>query len=80
MSLDYQEAIPVGSVREEYDYLAAHPCPLCGGQWKIRVQALLQDARGRHCDRVDAVCRQCGERKFFLFDIESLFAKKKAGI
>lgn len=79
MSLDYHGAIPVDSVREEHDYLAAHPCSLCGGQWKIRVQALLQDACGRHYDRVDVVCRQCGARKIFLFDIESLFAKKKAG-
>ncbi len=78
MSLDYHGTVPVGSVRDEHDYLAAHPCPLCGGQWRIRMQALLQDARGRHFDRVDVVCRQCGERRIFFFDIEALFTKKKA--
>lgn len=77
MSFDYREAIPVSSIREEYDYLAAHPCPLCGGRWKVRVQALLVGAQGRHYDRVDVVCSQCGKRTVFLFDIQSLFAKQK---
>ncbi|MBC7260370.1 MAG: hypothetical protein H5T63_00020 [Chloroflexi bacterium] len=77
MSLDYREAIPVSSIREEHDYLAAHPCPSCGGRWKIRVQALLVEAQGRHYDRVDVICSQCGERKVFLFDIQSLFTKQK---
>ena len=78
MPLDYNAAIPVNSIREEYDYLAAHPCPRCGGRWKVRVQALLHDAQGRHYDRVDVACSQCGERTVFLFDIQSLFTKQKA--
>nr|MBC7244338.1 hypothetical protein [Chloroflexota bacterium] len=77
MSIDYNGAIPVNSVNEEHNYLAAHPCPVCGGQWKIRIQALLQDAHGWHYDRVDVICRQCGERKAFLFDIHALFTKER---
>ncbi|MGQ9493613.1 MAG: hypothetical protein ACUVR2_07600 [Anaerolineae bacterium] len=78
MPSDYSDAIPVKSVYEEHIYLAMHPCPVCGGRWKIRVQALLQDAQGRHYDRVDVICRQCGERKAFLFDVHALFTKQKA--
>jgi hypothetical protein len=73
MSLDYSTAIPVHSVVEEHGHIAAHPCS-CNGQWRVILQALLKGAQGRHYDRVDAVCRKCGARRTFLFDISSIFA------
>jgi len=75
MSLDYGAAVLVNSVAEEHTYIAAHPCP-CGGRWRVRLQALLKGAKGRHYDRVDAICRQCGEYRTFLFDISPVFAKQ----
>ena len=75
MSLDYGAAVLVNSVAEEHTYIAAHPCS-CGGRWRVRLQTLLKGAKGRHYDRVDAVCRQCGEHRTFLFDISSVFAKQ----
>ena len=77
MAVDYSTAVPVNSVSDEHAYIAAHPCPTCGGRWRLRVQALLKGAQGRHYDRVDAICRQCGCRRTFLFDISPVFAKRQ---
>ncbi len=71
MVLDYGEAIHISSVPEEYEYISTHPCPMCGGRWKVRMQALLADSQGHHYDRVDVICRQCRRRQAFLFDIDS---------
>jgi len=70
MSLDYGTAIAVNSIAEEHKYIAAHPCS-CKGRWQVSVQALLKGARRRHYDRVDVICRQCGQQRTFLFDISS---------
>ena len=73
MPLDYSEAVSVNGIPDEYAYLSAHPCPSCGGRWKVRMQALLKDAQGHHYDRIDVICRQCNFCKAFLFDIHSFF-------
>ncbi len=73
MAQYYGEAIRVTSMSDEYEYISAHPCPNCGGRWKVRMQALLKDAQGRHYDRVDVICRQCKRCQAFLFDIDSFF-------
>ncbi len=73
MTLNYGEAVCVACASEEYDYIRAHACPSCGGRWKVRMQALLKDADGHHYDRVDVICRQCGQRRAFLFDIDAFF-------
>jgi hypothetical protein len=70
---DFGEAVPVSRVSDEYAYISAHRCPVCGGRWKVRMQALLKDAQGRHYDRVHVICRQCATRKAFLFDINPFF-------
>jgi formate dehydrogenase maturation protein FdhE len=75
---DYAEAVPVSSVSDEYAYISAHPCPVCGAPWKVRMQALLKDAQGHHYDRVHVTCCQCARHKAFLFDINSLFADCQA--
>jgi len=75
MPLDYGAAVLVNSIVEEHSYLAAHPCS-CSGRWRVHTQALLKDAKGRHYDRVDVICRQCGEQRTFLFDISPFFAKR----
>lgn len=75
MSLDYGTAVLVGSVAEEHRYIAAHRCS-CDGRWRVCVQALLKGDKGQHYDRVDAVCRQCGQRRTFLFDISPIFAQR----
>jgi hypothetical protein len=74
MVLNYSEAAPVNSVAEEYKYIAAHPCPVCGGQWRVRMQALLEDAQGHHYDRLAVVCQQCNRGHAFLFGIDALFS------
>ena len=77
MAIDYNEAVCVTCVSEEYEYLSAHPCPICGGRWKVRMQALLKDAEGRHYDHVDVICRQCRRRQAFLFDVGSLLPSSR---
>jgi hypothetical protein len=74
---DYSEAIPVSRVSDEYAYVSAHPCPICGGRWRIRMQALLKDAQGRHYDRVHVICCQCATRKAFLFDVSSVLQGRR---
>jgi hypothetical protein len=73
MVLDYGEAIRINCVSEEHEYISAHPCPICGGRWRVRMQALLADSQGHHYDRVDVICRQCRRRQAFLFDIDRFF-------
>jgi len=73
MVVNYSEAVPVVSVAQEYKYVAAHSCPTCGGQWKMRAQALLEDAQGHHFDRLAVVCQQCNRGHAFLFGIDALF-------
>ena len=70
---DYSEAIPVSRVSDEYAHISAHRCPVCDGRWKVRAQALLKDAQGRHYDRIDVICQQCAARKAFLFDVSAVF-------
>jgi len=70
-------ALPVNSVSEEYAHIAGHPCPACGGAWKVSVQALLQDEAARHLDSIEVVCRRCSRRQTFVFDISSWFGKQQ---
>jgi len=70
---DYSEAVPVSCVLDEYAYISARTCPVCGGRWKVLRQALLKDAQGRHYDRIHVICCRCATRKAFLFDIGSFF-------
>ncbi len=76
---DYNEAVAVNRISDEYAYISVRPCPVCGGRWKVRMQALLQDAQGRHYDQLDVMCSQCGARKAFLFDIGSVFEQYPHG-
>lgn len=69
-------ALPVNSVSEEYAHIAGHPCPACGGAWKVTVQTLLQDEAARHLDRIEVVCRQCSRRQTFVFNIDAWFRKQ----
>lgn len=67
------EAIKVGSILEEYAFLSRQKCS-CGGAFKNEAQALLE-AGGKHYDRLDVRCPQCGTARSFLFDINAFFGK-----
>jgi hypothetical protein len=74
MVLNYSEAVAVNSIAEEYRYIAARSCPVCGGRWQVRVQALVEDAQGHYYDRLAVVCQQCNRGHAFLFGVDALFA------
>jgi hypothetical protein len=72
MTIDFNEAVSVTAVPEEYAFIAAHPCPICSGDWKVRQQELVVDAEGCSYDRLDVVCRRCKRRQVFLFRVAFL--------
>jgi len=63
-------AIPVGSVKEERDYISLQLCP-CGGTYRRKLQAVFEEKR---LDRVETVCNNCGATRVFWFDISSFFS------
>jgi hypothetical protein len=65
-------AIPVDSVAEEYQHLDRQGCA-CGGRYRPRFQALLEDDAGHRYDRLEAECARCGARRTFLFDISAFY-------
>jgi hypothetical protein len=79
MSFDFNLAVPVSCVAEEYEHVAAHPCERCGHAWQVRMQALVRDGEGRHYDRVDVVCPRCDSCEAFLFDLSTFFPSTQKG-
>ncbi|MFQ5413196.1 MAG: hypothetical protein ACE5E6_01935, partial [Phycisphaerae bacterium] len=56
----------------EYRYVAQQRCASCGGRLAEDGQALFEQA-GRSYDVVHTVCRSCGGRADFTFDISSFY-------
>ncbi len=77
MKNDLEQAIPVNSIAEEYDLIAAEGCP-CGASFQVVRQSLLQRS-GRPYDLLEATCPQCRRQRQFLFDIGSFFGQPAAG-
>jgi len=73
MEIDFDQAIPVEGIAQEYDLVAARRCE-CQGRFRVTVQRLLFHA-DRPYDLLEAVCQQCGRRERFLFDIGSFFGR-----
>ncbi len=76
--LDWDRAIPVDSVQQEYALIAARRCE-CEGRFRVVRQALLFQ-QGRPYDLLEAICRQCGRSERFLFDIGRFFKTDEESI
>ena len=76
MPVDEQvpQAVVVGSIAEEYDYIEQQRCPHCGGQYRVVQQSLL-DRLGHPYDGIQVVCKGCDAGEAFLFDIASFFGQ-----
>jgi len=67
------EGASVGSISEEYTFLAEHRCN-CGGEWAIISQ---KTGRGGDCERIDilhACCMECESRCDFVFAFNGVHA------
>jgi len=79
--MDFEFAIAVASVEEEYRTIADAPCVRCGGRLMTQKQSLLTDEKtGRHYDLVETVCVMCGTSGEFLFDINAFFGHRAKSI
>jgi len=69
-----ETAMPVESVEQEYQWLAAHTC-VCGywGQLRVQRQVLIEGDDGRHYDLLETKCTACGKEYSFYFDVTKLF-------
>lgn len=72
--INVSQVIKVGSLPEEYAYLAKQRCA-CGGTFTREAQALLEIG-GKKCDQLSVRCQKCGTEKRFLFDISSFFGRR----
>jgi hypothetical protein len=68
MEIDPGQAIPVQSVRQEYEIVAMKRCD-CEGQFQVVRQSLLVH-EGSHYDLLEVACRQCARQGSFLFRLE----------
>ena len=68
---DFEHAIPVNSVPEEYEYLRRQRCT-CGGAFKFAGQALYEH-QGRSFDVLHVRCEKCGAARDYTFDINSFY-------
>ena len=79
--MNFDFAIAVVSVEEEYRTIAETRCLRCGGRLMTRKQSLLTDAKtDKHYDLVETVCVMCGTPREFLFDINSFFGNRAKSI
>jgi hypothetical protein len=64
----------VSEVREEYAYIQEQACDKCGlkAMYKLEIQRLVE-SRGFPCDELDCVCKECGAKKTFVFDVSKIF-------
>jgi hypothetical protein len=69
---DYATAVPVTTIDEEYDYVAAQVCPECGGGYAVTAQSLDFDDAGTPFDILHAQCQSCGAERDFYFDVSAL--------
>ena len=76
--MNFDFAIAVSSVEEEYRTISETRCLRCGGRLLSRKQTLLTDDKtNKHYDQVETACVMCGTPREFLFDINSFFGKSR---
>jgi hypothetical protein len=69
---DFDTAIPVTTIDEEYSYVAEQACPECGGAYAVAEQSLVFDDAGTPFDILHAQCENCGAERDFFFDVSGL--------
>jgi hypothetical protein len=69
---DFDTAIPVTTIDEEYSYVAEQACPECGGAYAVAEQSLVFDDAGTPFDILHAQCENCGAERDFFFDVSAL--------
>jgi hypothetical protein len=72
--VDKSEPIKVGSIPEEYSYIASLRCDRCGDAYRVVRQSLLVGGTVP-MDAIEIICRTCEQEKHLLFDIASFFGK-----
>lgn len=69
-----EQAVSVNSIREEYDYIRAHPCE-CGGAWDRQRQALIFSDEKIPFDQISVKCHSCARDGEFWFNCSTFFGK-----
>lgn len=72
--MSFEDARPVNSIREEYEYIATQKCE-CGGAWQRVRQALVMDPESVPHDQITVQCEQCSKPQEYWFNISSFFGK-----
>jgi catechol 2,3-dioxygenase-like lactoylglutathione lyase family enzyme len=68
--------LKVGSVAEEYAYIAGLACSKCGGPYKVVRQSLDAPRHGTPMDVIEIICLNCGQSGSLYFDLSSFFNKQ----
>jgi hypothetical protein len=68
--------LKVGSVGEEYAYIAGLTCSKCGGRYNVVRQSLDAGRDRAPRDVIEIVCLSCGQSGSLYFDISSFFSKQ----
>jgi len=76
MNTEFNSAIIVDSVEEEYNYIRQIVCEQCElkGTLKLELQSLIFE-NNKPFDKLDCVCQNCGAKKSVIFDISNFFGK-----
>jgi len=76
MNTDFNSAIKVDSIEEEYKYIQQISCEQCEikGSFKLELQSLLFEKNIPY-DKLDCKCQNCGAKKNVIFDISNFFGK-----
>ncbi|HDR06145.1 MAG TPA: hypothetical protein ENN88_00770 [Candidatus Coatesbacteria bacterium] len=69
---DFDTAVPVTTIDEEYQYVYDQVCPMCGGRYEVTEQSLVFDEDGVPYDILHAKCGGCGAERDFYFDVSAL--------
>lgn len=73
LAKDFENAIVVDSVAEEYTIIETKKCD-CGGSLKVQMQSLVEHSN-KHYDVLHCECDHCKNSVEFVFDINSFFGK-----
>jgi len=65
----------VGSVSEEYVYIASLKCSKRGGPYRVVRQTLSAPPGRPPMDIIEIICLQCGQSGSLYFDISSFYGK-----
>ncbi|MDQ7778594.1 MAG: Ig-like domain-containing protein [Planctomycetota bacterium] len=67
----FEDALVVKTIDAEYEYIAGQKCD-CGGAFDVKKQEL-KSKDDKMFDILNAVCRNCGAKRAFYFDITERF-------